>query len=167
MQTFLPEGSDFQLGAAVLDGKRLLKQALESYQILEILAGKESRWANHPAVKMWRGCEGVLYAYTSAVIDEIEARGYKNTTRAKIDDFVNDNFAFWTLDSAPGWLYDDRIRITHQGRLWEKSPEHYKMYEDSGRQFRKMLCHAECNYFWPTHIVDYSLYTTPGGIIRI
>ena len=76
MQTFLPS-SNFIFAAQALDNKRLNKQILESYQILNVLSGNSTGWRNHPAVRMWAGSEGVLYKYTQAMISEAKLRGIK------------------------------------------------------------------------------------------
>jgi hypothetical protein len=157
MQTFVHEGSDFDLGARVLDRQRLIKQAVEGYQILKVLAGQSKGWKNHPAVKMWAGHEGWLYLYVMAHIDEIERRGYKNTTRSLIDDLMNLYFSGWESDTAPAWLYDDRVKVSHRGRLFEKDPVHYSMYAAESKIYQKFVCCDRCNYMWPTHTTDYRL----------
>ena len=65
MQTFLPY-SDFERSAKTLDYKRLGKQRVEAYQILQALSDPNYGWQNHPAVKMWRGYEEALVAYYAA-----------------------------------------------------------------------------------------------------
>ncbi len=64
MQTFLPQ-ADLHTSAYFLDSKRLNKQILEGYQILNVLSGKSKTggWRNHPAVLMWRGFERGLWEY--------------------------------------------------------------------------------------------------------
>jgi hypothetical protein len=61
MQTFLPY-KDFKKSAKVLDNKRLGKQRVEAFQILNILLGrtKTKGWRNHPAVLMWKGHSNAL-----------------------------------------------------------------------------------------------------------
>ena len=54
MQIFLPY-PDIIDSAKVLDTKRLMKQRVESYQILNTLQGKSTGWQSHPAVRMVRG----------------------------------------------------------------------------------------------------------------
>ena len=78
MQTFLPS-SNFATAAHMLDSKRLNKQILEGYQILNVLSGQSptGAWRNHPAVKMWRGHEMTLLKYVSAMIKEAKWRGIK------------------------------------------------------------------------------------------
>ncbi len=55
MQTFLPSANPVT-SARLLDSKRLNKQILECYQILNVLSGKSKGggWRNHPAVLMWK-----------------------------------------------------------------------------------------------------------------
>lgn len=78
MQTFLPY-PDFYKSAQVLDYRRLGKQRLECKQIFNALEGQPSRWRNHPAVKMWEGCEHQLCAYAIIICDEWIGRGYKDS----------------------------------------------------------------------------------------
>ena len=70
MQTFLPYAS-FEDVARTLDRKRLGKQRVEGMQILNVLAkppGYTGAWANHPAVKMWRGYENALKQYVNTMM---------------------------------------------------------------------------------------------------
>lgn len=115
MQTFLPY-SDFTLTAKCLDNKRLGKQRVEAYQILKTLRGESKGWANHPAVKMWRGYESALALYMNACITEWIARGYKNTMKIEA---VSEPVAF------PPWLGDDSFHRSHQSNLVRKNAEHY------------------------------------------
>ena len=157
MQTFLPGGSNFLQTALDLDRQRLIKQGVESYQILRANAGLTKGWVNHPATKMWRGHEGWLYLYTVRIYDEIKARGYKADAIDKIAELMNEYYPNWQDDVPPPWLYDDRVKITHQGRLYEKAPDKYPQFAQSAKIYRKFVCCERCNYFWPTHTVDYVL----------
>jgi hypothetical protein len=81
MQTFLPV-PDFKQSAKLLDYRRLGKQRVEAYQILNVLQSKPGTkmgWANHPAVKMWQNHSEALTLYMNECIMEWQARGYKNT----------------------------------------------------------------------------------------
>ena len=71
MQTFLPS-SNFITASQMLDSKRLNKQILEGYQILNVLSGQSptGAWRNHPAVRMWAGHELSLLTYIRAMIAE-------------------------------------------------------------------------------------------------
>lgn len=74
MQTFLPYPS-FEETAAILDYRRLGKQRVEAFQIHNIITQPDytGRWANHPAVKMWRGYENALKLYVNVMIVEWSA----------------------------------------------------------------------------------------------
>ena len=78
MQTFLPH-SNLILSAQALDSKRLNKQILEAYQILNVLSGNSPTggWRNHPAVLMWKGHEYSLRSYAYTMIGEARKRGIK------------------------------------------------------------------------------------------
>ena len=157
MQTFLPGGSSFLNTALDLDNKRLIKQGVESYQILRVNAGLTKGWVNHPACKMWRGHEGWLYLYTIRIYDEIAARGFKADTISKVADLVREQDPDWKDDVPPPWLKDDRVMITHRGRLFEKDPTYYPQFEHYSKIYKKFVCcdNGKCTYFWPSHTVDY------------
>lgn len=123
MQTFLPY-KDFSECATVLDRQRLSKQRVEAMQILNILCGntKESRWRNHPAVKMWRGYEIALGYYMNCMIWEWVHRGYKNTM--EVARFSTGN-VIWLPDSyQPPWLTDE-FCLRHRSNLLRKNREYY------------------------------------------
>ena len=155
MQTFLPHGPDFTATAKCLDYRRLVKQAVEGYQILRALAGLTNGWTNHPATKMWRGHEGWLVVYLDAILDEMDHRGYSTATRAKIHDLADQAFPCWEDDKMPPWLIDDRVAITHRGRLFEKSPSLYTSFFLDASTYKQYTCCERCNYYWPTHTQDY------------
>jgi len=86
MQTFLPIAS-FNDSATSLDYRRLGKQRVEAYQILNTLR-KPNRWRNHPAVKMWKGYEVALIAYGCLVCLAWKDLGYKDTCLQKINNHL-------------------------------------------------------------------------------
>ena len=122
MQTFLPY-ANFGDSAAVLDSKRLGKQRVECFQILNILLGLKpfSRWKNHPAVLMWKGYENALKLYYNYIVKEWVRRGYKNTMQ------------LYNIDEStviyPLWL-DCTFCISHQSNLLRKNKEHYSKFFD-------------------------------------
>ena len=71
MQTFLPY-ADFVKTAKCLDYRRLGKQRVEAFQILNILEGKTTKagWKHHPAVLMWKGYENALKKYPATRLRE-------------------------------------------------------------------------------------------------
>jgi hypothetical protein len=121
MQTFLPY-SDFQKSVEVLDYRRLGKQRVESYQILNVLLGRTETkgWVNHPATKMWRGYEEALKLYQNITITEWISRGYNNNMLFEIVDPVKLVFPFW--------LGDDRVHKSHRSNLLRKFYDHYSQY---------------------------------------
>jgi Pyrimidine dimer DNA glycosylase len=121
MQTFLPF-PDFYRSVEVLDYKRLGKQRVETYQILNILLGRtESKsWSNHPATKMWTGYEEALKVYQNYTIDEWVRRGYKNTMKHEIVD--------WKTLTMPHWFGDYDFHRSHRSNLLRKNYEYYSQF---------------------------------------
>jgi hypothetical protein len=119
MQTFLPYPS-FQDSAICLDNKRLGKQRVEAYQILNCLQGLSLGWRNHPAVKMWRGYENALSCYGRAICSEWIKRGFNDTLLSK--------FSSSGTFQDPYWLGNEQFHLSHQSNLVRKLPEHYGKY---------------------------------------
>lgn len=153
MQTFVPIATqNFLAIAKTLDNKRLNKQALEGWQILMTLLELDPQgehrtpkgWANHPAVKMWRGSETHLMNYVVAMGVEWVSRGYKTTIPEKamrtwargkelgrIKDAVFEPYPSWMADSN---VYE-AIASTHRTALLYKDYEWYSQFhwaEDTG-----------------------------------
>jgi len=122
MQTFLPY-ADFDKTAQVLDRQRLGKQRIEAKQILQNLLEETEKqgWKNHPAVKMWKGSEGVLAQYGVAICAEWVRRGYKDNQMAYFVERVNNA-------PTPTWLGDNAFHVAHQSNLVRKNAEHYGKY---------------------------------------
>lgn len=152
MQTFLPY-SDFYLSAVCLDNKRLGKQRVETLQIMSVLTGlrlistrkdpdgktiqldrdewtteplTKKGWANHPAVKMWRGYEYYLFMYQQAVCNTWTSRAFKDTCLDKTS-FL---YSAWRRSNPaavekPPWLADAALHLSHKSNLVRKLPEHY------------------------------------------
>lgn len=134
MQTFLPY-ADFVESAKCLDYRRLGKQRVEAYQIINILTGKTAKkgWINHPAVLMWKGYENALKQYCNCCINEWIKKGYKN------------NMQLYTLYSKdilyPFWLGKYEFHSSHRSNLLRKDFTHYSKFgwtEDSN-----------ISYYWP------------------
>jgi hypothetical protein len=137
VQTFLPY-PDFEQTAKSLDNKRLGKQRVEAYQILNVLAGNTKGWRNHPAVLMWQGFEPALNKYGFIICREWIHRGFNDSLLPKFTNNANTNF--------PQWLGDAEFHISHQSNLLRKDPEHY------GPQFQVS---NDIPYYWPTKIKKY------------
>lgn len=135
MQTFLPY-PDFMKSAEVLDYRRLGKQRVEAKQIINALSpDSNSRWRNHPAVRMWRNYEHALRYYHDIMILEWINRGYKNNM---VLFHVHGSF------DMPHWLDDERLHSSHRANLLRKDPIFYGMYgwEDD----------PEAPYWWPVEL---------------
>lgn len=146
MQTFLPY-PDFEGSVAALDDRRLGKQRVEAFQILCALgdawALRERRrrtgrrraprgWANHPAVRMWRGCAPALGRYMNAAIREWVRRGFRNTMRLRPSG---------GRPSMPAWFGDGRLHRSHRSNLVRKDPHHYRLMW--------LTAVPGAPYFWP------------------
>lgn len=147
MQTFLPY-VDFKRTAKVLDMRRLGKQRVEAYQILLVITGKrpDSRWRNHPAVRMWSGYEVALLDYAFAVVFEWRERGYQDTMLSTL------NSEFCALNSAkvvrPHWLGDRRLHSSHRAALLRKDFEHYSKIKPRWKE------EPNVDYFWPEPTIE-------------
>lgn len=133
MQTFLPFKS-FSESAKHLDRSRLGKQRVECKQILNILLGENenSRWKNHPAVRMWIGYEEALKLYTNIMIEEWKSRGYNNTMELYE---IGDTVIF------PEWLGNERLHKSHRIRLMQKDKNYYSKFDWEDI--------PEAPYWWP------------------
>ncbi len=103
-----------------LDRKRLGKQRVEAYQVLNIITGKTDTkgFTNHPLCKMWYGFDKGLMYYINCMIDEWVKRGYKNTMK-KYDDVCSDDL--------PWWYTNKQIQYANMASLVRKEPEYYKL----------------------------------------
>lgn len=119
MQTFLPY-ADFAQSAAVLDRARLGKQRVEALQVLRAVTIPTYGWRNHPAAKMWRGYVPLLAEYALAMTDEWRARGYEDSVREQLVEFVSSELR------RPSWLGDEAFHLSHRSNLVRKDPEFYR-----------------------------------------
>jgi len=160
MQTFLPH-STFERCAKALDNKRLNKQILEGYQILNVNSGmsKTGGWRNHPAVLMWRGHEGSLFEYVQSMIEEAKLRGINTAgNENNLKTLINNIRYKWNYN-APDWMFDNiklmKVMTTHRVNLFKKDPLYYARYQDSMYSPYNIPCCSEsktpCLYYWVTH----------------
>ena len=126
MITFLPF-ADYTLSAQCLDRKRLQQQRREARHILTALLANNTRWANHPAERMWAGNPYALALYGLAMCVEWKQRGYR--------DNVGDlkYFAGWVPADRvhrPWWLEEqwarDLVLFSHREALRKKDPAYYR-----------------------------------------
>lgn len=133
MQTFLPY-PDFEKSVQVLDSKRLGKQRVEAFQILNIILNRTKKigWKNHPAVKMWKNNPNALKQYFNEALNEWISRGFKNTmnfekTRGRI--------------KLPIWFGNKKFHAAHRSNLLRKNKIHYSQF--------KWKENPNMPYFWP------------------
>lgn len=129
MQTFLPFAS-FARSAEVLDDRRLGKQRVETLQILRALHFEGYGWRHHPAVTMWRGYTDALVTYGLTMVTEWDARGYSDTTRRQIAEFVHpeeprDEPSLVAAGRLPPWIGWEPLHRSHRAALLRKDPAYY------------------------------------------
>jgi len=146
VQTFLPY-ADFRKSAAVLDYRRLGKQRVETWQILNVLlqlkANPDAKpaWMNHPAVLMWQGYEPALCLYGIDMCREWMARGYNDTM---YDRFAKTYAGLWQnfyLPPNPPWIGRISFHQSHRSNLLRKDWRYYRKY------WPKLSSKLE--YVWP------------------
>ena len=133
MQTFLPY-DDFKKSLEALDMRRLGKQRVEAFQILNALNGISKGWINHPATKMWRGYNMALNLYMNYAIEEWVRRGYNNTMKLAAIDYVQ--------LKMPPWFGNKQFHASHRSNLLRKFPEHYGKFGWNEP--------PDLPYIWPT-----------------
>jgi hypothetical protein len=140
-----------------LDSKRLNKQILETYQILNVLSGqsKSGAWSNHPAVLMWAGAENELWRYGMTAIKLADMRGIKTENNLANMNALAKKAAIHWGDDEPMWRINPttikRVNTTHKANLYRKDPEYYAEYASAVNDEYNQPCCDGCQYFWPTH----------------
>lgn len=117
MQTFMP-CPDFADSLICLDNKRLGKQRVETWQILQTLRRGKGPWYNHPAVQMWKGYEEALIKYYNANLIVWEGRGYQNKKLV----FLSEKAGYIQY---PKWFGDPAFHASHRSNLLRKDPAWY------------------------------------------
>ena len=125
MQTFLPY-PDFKKSLQSLDDKRLGKQRVETFQIINAITGRPKLdgtpykgWLNHPCSVMWRNNIPALKLYLNLSIDEWVARGFKNTMKKEE---ISETIEY------PNWLGDMRFHDSHKSNLLKKDYLYYSKH---------------------------------------
>lgn len=160
MQTFLPHTNSLT-AARALDNKRLNKQILECYQILNVLSGrsKGGGWKNHPAVLMWKGYEMGLWEYVRGMVNIASLRGIKTENNVKnLNDLYEQCHEDWGNEPPAFWRDTNkvmRIITTHRANLFKKDPMYYAKYQYAVNSPHNIPCCPDrkepCKYYWPTH----------------
>jgi len=133
MQTFLPY-PDFIQSVKVLDYRRLGKQRVETFQVLNILLERTPTkgWRNHPVTRMWAGYEEALKLYQNFTILEWIDRGYNNNMKFEQIDHKN--------ILLPKWFGNKEFHRSHRSNLLRKDYEYYSQYFDEP---------SDLEYYWP------------------
>jgi len=126
MQVFIPF-TEHKESVGSLDNSRLIKQALEATQILDVILGvptldgkPRTGWVNHPAVIMWKKYPQFLISYLEANILELKRRGIKTTyAEKKLASYIKDEIVI------PVWWGDDKVHKSHRYRLLQKPLEEF------------------------------------------
>jgi len=162
MQTFLPFPAK-RNSLDALDSKRLNKQILECYQILNILTGtsKSNAWRNHPAVLMWEGAEAELYRYAMTAVVLADMRGIKtDKNKSNLESLSRNRKSLMWGDDTPRWAINPttikRVNATHKANLYRKDPIYYAEFASSVNDPYNKPCFDRCQYYWPTHKDKYA-----------
>lgn len=144
MQTFLPL-PDFAESVRTLDMKRLGKQRVETYQIMQAVTGirhirgvegqlerhEPKGWTRHPISLMWRKHLDHLLLYQMETTAEWLRRGYRDTCMAKTLRVFNAAVAegiIPMLTVPPEWLGDPALHLSHRSNLLRKDPVRYRTF---------------------------------------
>lgn len=150
MQTFLPLAS-FRASARCLDNKRLGKQRVECKQILLALGvgiGQnqpyQSRWRNHPAVRMWAGYEVALIVYAIAVCREWRGRRFNDNLLPEFLAAYHELRPTIGHNRYPPWFRQRRFHASHRSNLLRKNYAHYSQFGWPEP--------IDLEYFWPAEL---------------
>lgn len=127
MQTFVPYEDPAQT-AETLDPRRLRSQRNECktiYNCLRNLHIPSWPWANHPAVRMWKGHEAYLLKYAEAMSRECLKRDYNDTLLRFYMHEREDLLGKGYRDDPPAWYTDPYMHRMYRATLIRKLPEWY------------------------------------------
>ena len=134
MQTFLPY-PNIRKSLKCLDNKRLGKQRVEAFQILNIVLKrtKKKGWKNHPAVLMWTKNPNALKKYLNESIKIWISRKFKNNIKKEI---IRGKI------KMPEWFGNKTFHSSHKSNLLRKDKKHYSKFKWKEKD--------NLPYFWPT-----------------
>lgn len=152
MQTFLPFSS-YKETAKVLDYRRLGKQRVETWQILNVLLQLKKNpaaklaWMNHPIVRAWQNYEYQLCKYGIEICKEWVRRGYKDTMLSRFENLLFELAFCWHKNKGnlnnhkPKWLKNEKILKSHRAALLFKDFDYYKQFNWKEK--------PKLDYVWP------------------
>lgn len=150
MQVFVPF-PDIQKSVESLDPKRLGKQRVETWQILNAIGylergdlinpstGRKRGWLTHPATLAWRNNVDFLNLYGEACCIEWARRGYVDNMRER--------FSYAPNPSPPAWWGNAEIHQSHRCRLLQKDFGYYFHFIF---ETKLPLDFSTIDYVWPT-----------------
>jgi len=120
MQIFLPY-PNLSKSLKTLDNRRLGKQRVEAYQILNILLErtKTKGWRNHPAIKMRKDHTNALKLYFNKAVKLWISKGYKNNMKLEI---IRGTISF------PPWFGNKKFHASHRSNLLRKDKKFYSKF---------------------------------------
>ena len=123
MQTFLPY-ENFADCAECLDYRRLGKQRVEAWQILQACEGLTKAWSTVPITLAWKGYEAALARYGKAMCDEWMKRGFRDNMRIRFAGYVGTPTMPRVLEDPP-WVSCEAIHRQYKEVLITKNREVY------------------------------------------
>jgi len=154
MQTFITDSNPI-ICAKHLDNKRLGKQRVEAFQILNTIE-KGGGWSNHPCVKMWIGHELSLKYYFNSMVDEWIWRGFKNTM------VKYSNFDI----QMPWWFSLEPLQKSHRAALLRKNSNFYKnVFQIENIESSDLIDFLDYKYIWPSKLDHNTLIKLQNGEI--
>lgn len=134
MQTFLPY-PNFKESALTLDYRRLGKQRVETFQLLNAIRGVDKNgepkqhkgWVNHPAAVMWRQYVPALALYGVEMCDEWIRRGYNDTLRDRLQNIYEITASDNGVCEMPYWFGNPALHLSHRSNLMRKDANYYRI----------------------------------------
>lgn len=134
MQVFLPY-PDFRKSLECLDKRRLGKQRVEAFQLINVIESKDNTkaWYNHPAARMFRRNIDALKHYYNLSLETFRKRGGNNIKLKPIG--FDTNYLF------PNWFGDFNFHRSHRSNLLRKDKVYYGRFGWSEPD--------DLSYIWP------------------
>lgn len=126
VQIFLPY-PDFQQTMACLDTMRLRQQRTDAMKILqgvEPTLGSATPWFNERAAHLWREHARALMLYYDLSLKEYIRRGFRNHLQFCLHEYMHHQDKV----PMPFFIGDEAFHRSHQSRLVQLDPEHYRKY---------------------------------------
>jgi len=122
--TFLPY-PDIEKSLKTLDKRRLGKQRVEASQIIKALNKETKGWVNHPATRMWVGCEFLLKHYYNESLRVWEEAGGKNKLLSPLT-LTEEETQRLEKGDKPWWWGWEPLHESHKAALFRKDEEFYR-----------------------------------------